>query len=244
MLARSRERLDEFRRIFLEMLRLAGTLSTPMQIGAIVLADLGIQVIFGDQWLGALPVLRAYLTFRLVDTLLVIGYSATSALGRPDIQFKVDLAQLPFFIAGTLIGLYTFGGISGVAWCLAVVRLIAGLVYLAVVMKVTHLSITQVSRYLLPSSLAGISMGALVYGLRVSGVIQGITGQISVAFMADIIELGVLVLCGVVLYVMLLFALDRSGIRAVVKMAWQVLLPEGLRRRVESKLLGWLRGSA
>ena len=71
--------LDKVRQIYLDMLRLTATLSTPMQIGAFVVADLGVALFFGEQWLGAIPVFRAYLAFRLVDVLLRISDSATSA---------------------------------------------------------------------------------------------------------------------------------------------------------------------
>ena len=56
------------------------TLSTPMQVGVFVLAELGLAVLFGEQWLGAVPVLRAYLTFRLVQALLPLGDAAVDPL--------------------------------------------------------------------------------------------------------------------------------------------------------------------
>ena len=69
-----------------------------------------------------MTVFRAYLTFRLIQTLLSISDAAISALGRPQIRFAVDLAQLPFFVGGIWFGLQVWGGIEGVAWSLAIVQ--------------------------------------------------------------------------------------------------------------------------
>jgi O-antigen/teichoic acid export membrane protein len=192
-----------------------------------VLADLGILVLFGEQWLGAVVVFRAYLTFRLIQTLLSISDAVVSALGRPQIRFAVDLAQLPFFVAGVWFGLRVWGGIEGVAWSLAIVRSLAGLVYLVVSMRLTRLSAGTLVRYLLPSSLASLLMGLLVYGLRSSGWVQ--------AWLATENLLGtllVLVLMGVTSYFLALYALDRSSFRQVRAMAWRVAVPGSVRDRL------------
>lgn len=113
---------SEFRRIYLHMLRLTASLSTPAQIGAIVLAPLIILVFFGEQWLPAVAAMQAYLIYRLLQTLLEITDAAMSAAGRPDVRFKIDLLQLPFFVAGTWVALTTWGTITAVAMMLAAVR--------------------------------------------------------------------------------------------------------------------------
>ena len=83
---------------------------------------------------------------------------------KPDIRFAIELAQLPFFIAGIWFGLRAWGGITGSA------------------------SINQ-------------------------------------PFVADVVNLTVLILAGVVGYFVILFALDQSGFRDVVRMAWHIMLP-------------------
>lgn len=216
-------RLVEVRRIYLEMLRLAATLSTPWQIGAFVLADLGISVLFGEQWLGAVPVFRAYLTFRLVQTLLAISDSVISALGRPQIRFAVDVAQLPFFVGGLWFGLRVWGGIEGVAWSLAIVRTVAGLVYLLVSLRLTRLAAGTLIRSLFPSSLAAALMGLLVFVLRSTSIVRAWSAQ------SPLVALFLLVLVGVISYFVLLYGLDRSGFREVRAMAWRIAVPGSVR---------------
>ncbi len=232
VLANVRERMDEFRRIYLGMLRLTATLTMPMQIGVFVLADLGVRVIFGEQWLDAVPVLRAYLAFRLVDALLPLSNAATSAIGRPDIQFKVDILQLPFFVLGTWLAMRSWGTIQALAWTLTVVRILAGLIYLGVTLRVARTTTVEVGRYLLPSSIAGMGMGWLVYAAWSAQVwLFGIAP----GFLAQALSLVGLVLFGALSYFSLLFALDRAGFREVLGFARRLLFPKMFRWRFTSR---------
>ena len=237
-------RIEKLGQVYLDMLRLTATLSTPAQIGAIVLADLGIQVLFGEQWLGAVPVFRAYLAFRLIGTLLAISNAATSAMGRPDIPFAVDLAQFPLFLGGIWFGLRVWGGITGVAWSLAIVRMVTGLVYFGVTMRAAGLSTGKTLRYLMPSSVAGAAMGLVVWALggRIApqgigalgsaGVVHRLADATAPPLLADGLSLLGLILAGAFSYFVILLAVDRAGFRAVAKMGWQIVVPEPVRARI------------
>ena len=221
---------ERLARIYLDMLRLTATLSTPMQIGVLVLADLGLGVIFGPQWLPATNVLRAYVAFRLIDTLLQISDAAASAMGRPDLPLKYELWQLPFFVAGIAFGLRVWGGIAGIAASLAIVRSVAGIVYFAVTLRAARVDLRTARRALLPGTLASLVMGAVVYGLRAL-----------LPPLDDGVRLIVLVLAGLPVYAGLLFALDPAGFKEIARMAWEILVPEALRRRIASAAARRLR---
>ncbi len=230
-MAAVRARLAELGRIYLDLLRLAATFTTPLQIGALVLADLGIRLLFGPDWLPAVPVLRAYLVFRLVHSLLPIGDAAVSALGRPDLRLRVDLAQMPFYLAGLWFGLRVLGDIAGIAWCLTVVRFVAGLVYLVVTLRLAALTLSGAVRALLPSSLAGAGMGLVVYGLYAAGsVSRRLPAALSPA-MADGLHLLALIAAGGVCYLVLLFVLHPPGFRQVLSLSRQIVVPERGPRR-------------
>jgi O-antigen/teichoic acid export membrane protein len=238
-LASVRERVADLRRTYFGTLRLTATLSTPMQIGAIILADLGIRVLFGPKWLGAVPVFRAYLTFRLVHALLALSDATTSALGRPEIRFRLDLVQLPFFLIAIWFGLQVSGGIEGVAWSLAVVRAVAGLVFLVVTRRLVRATWREMSHYLLPSTIAAVGMGVLVFALRNTGLVEqnlvaGVFGLEDAPRMAELIELTFLVLAGVAAYLAFLFLLSPSGFRSVVAMSVRILLPEAWHKRLDA----------
>ena len=224
-MAAARAHLAELGRIYLDLLRLAATLTMPMQVGALVLAEPGLRFFFGEQWLGAVPVLRAYLVFRLAHSLLPMGDAAVSALGRPEIRFRVDLAQLPFFVAGIWFGLGVLGGIAGVAWSLAVVRLVAGLIYLAVTLRLAALPPARALRALLPSSLAAAGMGLAVHWLYLGGAARRWLPAGLPRAAADGLHLLALILAGVVCYLVLLFVLDPPGFRQVLATSWRIVVP-------------------
>lgn len=222
-LAAVQEKAEEFKKIYLQMLSLMATVSTPAQIGAIILADLGITLFFGPQWSGAIPIFRAFLAFRVLDVLLRMSDSATSAIGRPDIRLKVDLLQLPFFVAGTWFGLQVWGGMMGVAWSLIIVRLIAGLIYFMATLRVTGITIRQTFRALLPSSLAALLMAIILVAIRSTGLLS---------VWSDVLSLLMLTILGMISYFTILFALDRQGLREFLIMTWQIALPKPLSQRV------------
>jgi O-antigen/teichoic acid export membrane protein len=213
-MAAVQSQVERLRGIFLDMLRLTAAASVPMQVGALVLADLGIRVFLGDKWLGAATVFRAYLALWLLRTLLNLGDSLTSATGRPQIRLAFDLVQLPLFAAGTWFGLRVWGGIAGVAWTLAIVRLAVGVFYFAAVLRLVRVDVRTVLRLLLPIALAGAGMGLSV-GL----------GRRLLPLGSEITQLGVLVGIGIGVYAGIFYALDRVGFRQVVRMVREILAP-------------------
>jgi O-antigen/teichoic acid export membrane protein len=205
---------EQLRRIYLDMLRLTAAISIPMQVGALVLADLGIRLFLGEKWLGAAPVFRAYLVLWLLRTLLHLGDALTSATGRPQIRLAFDLIQLPLFAAGTWFGLQVWGGIAGVAWTLAIVRLAVGSLYFIAVLRLVQLKASEVLRALLPCALAGAGMGLSVHLAR--GMLP---------FGNEAAGVGVLVVIGIGMYAGIFYVLDAAGFRGVVRMVRDILVP-------------------
>ena len=213
-MAAVQSQIERLRGIFLDMLRLTAAASIPMQVGALVLADLGISAFLGEKWLGAAAVFRAYLVLWLLRTLLNLGDALTSASGHPQIRLAFDLIQLPLFAAGTWFGLQVWGGIAGVAWTLAIVRLAVGIFYFAAVLRLVQSDARTVLRVLLPIALAGAGMGLSVHLAR------GLLPIGNEAF-----RLLFLVLIGMGVYAGVFYALDAGGFRQVVRMVRDILKP-------------------
>ena len=232
-MAAVQDRLKDVARIYLDMLRLAATLTLPMQIGAIILADLAIGLLFGEQWLGAVPIFRAYLTFRLLGMLLEVSDAATSAIGRPDVRFRVDLLQLPFFVAGIGFGLWVWGGIVGITWSLVIVRLLVGLVYFGATLRILKLSLNETLNYVQPSALAAVLMGVIIYGLRLTGLSRGWLEPLDMPTLADIVDLVSLISLGAISYFIILYMLDRAGLKAVTILGLKLLVPDSIRNRLQ-----------
>jgi O-antigen/teichoic acid export membrane protein len=213
-MAAVQDQIERLRGIFIDMLRLTAAASIPMQVGALVLADLGIRLFLGKNWLGAAPVLRAYLVLWLLRSLLNLGDALTSATGHPQIRLTFDLIQLPLFAVGTWFGLKVWGGIAGVAWTLAIVRLAVGVFYFAAVLRLIQLKAGAALRLLLPIALAGASMGLCVHLAR--GILP---------LESEYAGLGILVMLGMGVYAAVFYGLDPAGFRRVVRMVRDILVP-------------------
>ena len=217
-LAAVQEQWAEIRRISSEMLRLALVVSLPAHVGAFVLADAAVALLFGAQWSGGVPILRAYLMLRAVETLAVIADAATSAIGRPELRLRIDWLQLPIFSLALLAGLLFKLDIVILSWLLAAVRLSFLVVYLRWTLRAVTLPAGVLLRSAWPAALAALLMGSGVYGLR---QVLAPTGAIG----PDLLRLALLVVAGIAIYVSLLYGLDPAGARATYWQLIAILLP-------------------
>jgi PST family polysaccharide transporter len=219
-LAKVQGRIDEFRRTYLDMLRLTASVSMPMQVGALVIADIMIPLAFGGQWEAAVPVFRAYVLFQIFDSLTMLSNAAMSACGRPHIRLRINLIQFPFFVAAAWFGLSVWGGILGVALSLAIVRSLAALVYLIITWRILHLPAREVIRALAPSTLAAGLMGLAALGVRAIGPAN------------EWWLLAAVVGAAVPVYGGLLWLIDRSAFAQVWDAGMQIFVPLRLRGRL------------
>jgi O-antigen/teichoic acid export membrane protein len=183
-----------------------------------VLADVAVALLFGEQWAGGVPILRAYLALRAVETLAVIGDAATSAIGRPELRLRIDWLQLPVFGLALLAGFLLQLDIVSLSWLLATVRLSFLLVYLRWTLRAATLTARDLLRAAAPAMLAALLMGSVVYGLRLALAPTGAIGP-------DLLRLGVTVVAGIVVYVLCLYGLDPAGTRAIYWQLIRILLP-------------------
>jgi PST family polysaccharide transporter len=219
-LAKVQDRIEEFRRTYLAMLRLTASTSAPMHIGALVIADLMIRLAFGSQWSGAVPVFRAYVAFQLFDSLTLLGNAAMSASGRPYIRLRMNLVQLPLFIGATWFGLSVWGGIVGVAASLAIVRSLTALAYLGVTWRILRLPVKDTLLALAPSALAAGLMGLVALWVRTLGP------ENEWWLLAEI------VFAAMSVYGVALWLIDHSAFLQVWDAGMQIFVPLRLRERI------------
>ena len=161
-LASVKENMIAVRRILTDMFRLAASTAFPGHVGAYILAEVGVRLLFGEQWLGGVAVFQAYLVFRAIETIAVICDAATSSLGQPQIRFQIDLIQLPFFALGVFIGLQLGQGVVGIAWLLAGIRGVAMAIYIRRTLRATGLPLQAFWRQLWPAIGGALAMGLVV----------------------------------------------------------------------------------
>jgi len=153
------DRPDELRRGFLASVRLVELIAVPICLGLLVAADPIVRVVFGDQWLDAIPVLRVLAVYAWIYSL---GYHVGGfykAIGRPDILMRLSILTIIIIIPSLLIGAKF--GIIGVAIGHLVAILIRRIVSLALATRFVNVSILDIFGELQSSFLAALVMAPI-----------------------------------------------------------------------------------
>lgn len=188
------DRPKELRRGFLASVRLVELIAVPISLGLLIAADPIIRVLFGEQWLDAIPVLRVLAIYAWVYSL---GYHAGGfykAIGRPDILLKLSILTLVIIIPSLLIG--ARWGIIGVAVGHLVAILIRRVISLALAIRFVDVSIFDILGELRSSFLAAMIMAPIALG--VSHVTSSLNPFLQLAF---IVPLGALSYLGVLWWI-------------------------------------------
>lgn len=161
VLVKTPERLKQ---AYGKTVRSLSLVSFPILIGMFVLADDLIRTLYGLKWESSILLLRIFIVFALQRSVFSTVGSIYNAMNRPDIGFKLNLIQLPFYFGAILIG--NVYGIIGVTIGVTVVRTIFGFISMHLSCKTINLSTKKTLKSLLPSSLISIIMGIVLFTIK------------------------------------------------------------------------------
>ncbi len=235
-LAAVRERPATFRRLLIDLFQLTSFASTPYHLLILTLGPLFVSLFFGPDWLPAVPLLQAYLVFRLLQTLLEVCDGALSAAGRPDIRLRFDLLLLPLFAAGTLLTVTLSGRLVVIAWTLALIRLLVGLLYLSVTLAITGVRWSELGAGLGQMAGAALASSLFLWLLRLWPAWRGLFVFPGRDLLAQAAEFSALVLLGTAVYLVLAWRFDRAGFWTVMRTAARTLLSAGWRQKIKRGL--------
>jgi PST family polysaccharide transporter len=124
-LSRTRDDMVEFRRLYIQSIRLIAIIAFPIMGGLSVLSLPIILVLYGSQWAGAAPILQILSLVGLLQCIIFpVGWIYNS-LGYNKDQFRVTLILAPTFFVLIMLGLSY--GLLGVTWGYAIWAVISGL---------------------------------------------------------------------------------------------------------------------
>lgn len=150
------DRLDELRQGFLASVRLIELLAMPICLGMLIAADPIIRVLFGPEWLDAIPVLRILSIYVWIYS---IGYhigGVYKAIGRPDILLKLSIFTLVILFPALIFG--SRFGLVGIAFGHLIAMLIRRIVSLKLAARFLNITLLDILRELKPSFQAGLLM--------------------------------------------------------------------------------------
>ncbi len=115
------EQPEQWRRAYLQIVELILLLALPIAAVVCVFPHLIVQFFLGDQWLTIVPLLRLLAVCGSLQTLLDVARPMFEAVGRPDMQVKLQGAEAVLSVV--LISALTFyGGLPGTAVAVVMVH--------------------------------------------------------------------------------------------------------------------------
>ena len=138
-------------------------IAVPISLGLLIAADPIVRVVFGDQWLDAIPVLGVLAIYAWVYSL---GYHVGGfykAIGRPDILLRLSILTLVIIIPSLLIGARS--GSIGVAIGHLVAILIRRVISLALATRFVNVTIMEIFGEFRSSLQAALVMAPVTFGV-------------------------------------------------------------------------------
>ncbi|MFH1329770.1 MAG: lipopolysaccharide biosynthesis protein [Actinomycetota bacterium] len=191
---------DLLRKGFLATIRYSQIVVVPLCVGLFITAGPAVEVLFGEQWRGAVPVLRLLAVFALVGSIGVNIGDVYKAIGRPDILAKLAGLELALLIPALLLG--ARHGLIGVAAAHAVVAAIDTTIRLTVARRFVGVTFRDIGRQVLPSLQAGTALAVAATGALWAASAAG-----------PIAGLAAAVVAGGAAYVAVLYRVDGEAVR-------------------------------
>jgi O-antigen/teichoic acid export membrane protein len=198
------DRPNELRRGFLASVRFVELIAVPICLGLLIAADPIVRVVFGDQWLEAIPVLRVLAIYAWVYSLGYHVGGLYKAIGRPDILLRLSILTLMIIIPSLLIGARF--GIIGVAAGHLVAVLIRRAISLGLATHFVNVSIIDIFGELRSSLL-----GALVM-VPITLAVSYLTTTLH-----PFLQLTLIVLSGAISYLGVLWWVERENLRRLLR---------------------------
>lgn len=199
------DRPNELRRGFLASVRLVQLIAVPISLGLLIAADPIVRVVFGEQWLDAIPILRVLAVYAWVYSL---GYHVGGfykAIGRPDILLRLSLLTLVIIIPSLLIG--SRFGMIGVAIGHLVAVLIRRVISLTLATYFVNVSIWDIFGELRSSLLAALVMAPITLAV-----------SYFTANLNPFLQLALLIPAGAISYLGVLWWMERENLMRLLRM--------------------------
>lgn len=166
--------IEALKKSFLTIVRYVEVLVVPICFGMFIAADPIIRVIFGEQWVEAIPILRILSLYALV---ISIGFHAGDiykAIGRPDILIKITIPIFIIRIIALWIGAqYSLVGVAIAHLAVILISITVNLSVASCILQVTIFEIIhELKAFLAGIVLIGFALLALHFSSNAPAVVQ------------------------------------------------------------------------
>ena len=196
---------NELRKGFLASVRLVELIAVPISLGLFIAADPIVRVVFGEQWLDAIPVLRVLAIYAWVYSLGFHVGGFYKAIGRPDILLKLSILTLIIIIPALLFGARF--GIIGVAVGHLVAILIRRVISLGLATRFVNVTILDIFGELRSSLIAALVMAPIAFAASYLS-----------ADLNPFFQLIFIVLSGAISYLGVLWWIEKENLMRLLRM--------------------------
>lgn len=190
---------EALRRGMLRSIRFLATLTVPVCLGLAVAAEPIVLLFFGETWVETIPLVRLLALYALVTVVTSTDGDVYKATGRPGLLARFGVARVTLMVPALYAGAQS--GLIAVAVAMLLVSLVMTTARIIVASRVVGTSVTAILSELLPASLAGLAMCALV-----------IPTLIATSGGAPIVQVIAAVAVGALTYVGVMLVVDRPTI--------------------------------
>jgi PST family polysaccharide transporter len=180
-------------------------IAVPICLGLLIAADPIVRVVFGDQWLETIPVLRILAIYAWVYSLGYHVGGLYKAIGRPDISLKLSIFTLAIVIPALLIGARF--GLIGIAIGHLIAVLIRRIVSLSIATRFVNVSMIDILGELKPSFFSALVMAPVVMA------VMYVTSNFN-----PFLQLALIVLSGAVSYLGVLWWIEKENLMRFMRL--------------------------
>jgi len=200
-IARVQADREAARRLTASMMRAMASIASPIYLGLAAVAGLLVPLVFGEAWIGSVPIIQLMMLLGLRSSMTIVQMSVVRGMGRAD--WHLWAAALGFALTLVLVNAALGYGLLAVTAAIVVRSVLMWVPYAWFVRQLTGLTPGQQSR-----AVAGPGFAALAMAAITAGYVAWIGASIPVAG-----ALGAAVLLGMTAYYVLLpfFAPDAAA---------------------------------
>lgn len=195
--------LPAFRRAFVMNVQRVALVSLPLALAIMICADQIVTGLLGEEWKPAVTPLRILAVFGLIRSFSGTSGAVFQAAGRPQLVYQIGLGYSGVLYPGLVVLAPRFG-VNGVASAMTIAALSQFVPTWVFTCRILQLSVREL--------LAALT-NSFVCAFATAGVLLAI--GVAVRPLDQLLQLGILVLGGLVAYATALMTIGRSELRSI-----------------------------
>lgn len=200
---------DELRQSFLKMTKLIASISLPLGIGLAILAQPISSIVFGQRWQGIEIVIAIMGIMHSIGWLVGINSGVYTALGRPDVNSKLLIATVIYYIP-----VYVFAAPYGLlVFCIAriTIAIVSMGLHIFIANRVLNLPYAYLINCIKQPFIGSLILAIVVYpAVNLTGTFVGLGGWLKIS--------GIISFGGII-YILALWLLEKETILQFLKIA-------------------------